>query len=129
MRGFKQRGINALLYKLLLVNMWIILQTTLFLCNQIPLNKLLCHRTCDARGRRAGPAFWCDGGTRARGNAIKLVARVTTVCGYRVLDGGRVGHKTVGWALKSPTICHIKSVRDDSSWYTNLLYSTRLLTR
>ena len=86
------------------------------------LNNLLCHRTCHARGRRAGPALWCDGGTRARGDAIKLEARVTTVGGYRVLDGGRVAHKTAGWALKSPTICHIKSDHDDSSWYNNLSY-------
>jgi len=82
---------------------------------QSPLHKLPCHRTCDARGRRAGPAFWCDGGTRARGDAIKLVARATTIGGYRALDGGRVAHKTVGWALKRPTVCHGKNVCDGNS--------------
>jgi len=120
--------------------MWIIWQRLFYnICNRFPLLKWLCQRTCGARGRRAGPAFWCDGGTRARGDAINLVARITTVGGYRGLDGGRVAHNAVGWALKCPTICHGKNVHDGSSLlatsrtdrfteYTNFtIYSQQLI--
>ena len=93
-------------------------------CNIFPLNKLLCSPTCDARGYRAGPALWSISGTRARGDAIKLVARVTTVGGFRALDGGRVAHKTVGWALWGPTLCHRKCSRDGSSRYSNISHSS-----